>query len=733
MLHLPDIIRDLGIILAAGAVVTLLCKALRQPVVLGYLIAGFLVSRHVPFFPTVRDEASVKIWAEAGVIFLLFGLGLEFSFKKLVQVGKSASITALFEIGFMLGLGYLVGQLFGWSSMDSLFLGGILSVSSTTIIVRAFGELGLRGRKFVSLVFGVLIVEDLVAILLLVLLSTIAATKTLEGAALLASGLKLGFFLVLWFVVGIYAVPLFLRKIRRHLTDETALVVSLALCLVMVIIATNVGFSPALGAFVMGSILAETSEGKRIEHLIGPVKDLFGAVFFVSVGMLIDPSVISSHFGTIVLVTLVTIFGKLISTTGGALLAGESLKTSVQTGMSLAQIGEFSFIIATLGLSLGVTSDFLYPVAVSASAVTTFTTPYLIKFSDPIYERLLKILPPLLVKKLNSYQSAMAGSSGSNIFKSLWRAYGPKIFINAILVLAIGLGGKELFFQFAGASIENIWLIAGVVFALLLLASPFLWAVLFEKKNAARERSLSAVAGLSVGVNFIRALLGLGLAAFLVAQFHQGWLFSFGILAIFLSSLLLWNRFAVGLYSAVEDRFIFNLHESEEKDRPLLAPWDALLAEFVVSPDSELATTTLEHSKLKERFGVTIGMIERGKRKILAPGRSDQILPYDRLFLIGTDEQLMAVRPVIEKVVEEEARQDSYGLDAVVLSANSSYIGKAIRDCGLREDVRGLIVGIEREGQRILNPDSTLELKLGDVVWMVGDRARIAGLKSVQT
>lgn len=731
MLHLPDIIRDLGIILSAAAAVTLICRFLRQPAVLGYLIAGFLVSRHVPFLPTVKDEASIKVWAEIGVIFLLFGLGLEFSFKKLAKVGKSATITAVFEVAAMLGLGYLVGIALGWSQMDSLFLGGILSISSTTIIVRAFSELGMKGSKSVSLVFGVLIVEDLVAILLLVLLSTIAATKSLSGTALAGSGVRLGFFLVLWFLVGIYLVPLLLTKIRRHLSDETMLIVSLGLCLSMVLLATSAGFSPALGAFVMGSILAETSEGKRIEHLIASVRDLFGAVFFVSVGMLIDPAVLGEHFWAILVVTLVTIVGKTLSTGLGALLSGESLKTSVQAGMSLAQIGEFSFIIATLGLTLGVTSDFLYPIAVSASAITTFTTPYFIKMSGGAYERLHGILPARLSERLAHYHFAMSRDSERKLVALLWRAYGVKVFLNGVIVVAIALGAKEGLLPRLPASIsEHVWFGAAVTLGVLIASAPFLWAVVFGKPGNLSAEDARVLSGVRPGIATVRILAGLGLAGFCVILFARELLPSLLVMALFFSCMLLWNRFAKGVYAAVEDRFVANLEDKEAKT-PQLAPWDASLAEFQLSPHSELVAKSLQDSRLKERFGVTIGMIERGRKKILAPGRNEILLPYDRLFLIGNDEQIAAVRSSIETEAEEIqlSPADSYGLDRLTLASDSPFAGKSIRDCGIRERVHGLIVGVERAGQRILNPDSALELRPGDLIWLVGEKKRIQELR----
>lgn len=740
MLHLPDLIRDLGIILAAATVVILACKALRQPVVLGYLIAGFLVSRHFPFLPSVRDEASIKVWAEIGVIFLLFGLGLEFSFRKLVKVGRSAAVTAVFEVAFMLGLGFLVGRALGWSRMDSLFLGGVLSISSTTIIVRAFGELGLKGRRFVSLVFGVLIVEDLVAILLLVLLSTIAVTKTLSGVALLVSFLRLAFFLLLWFLVGIYLVPLFLGRIRRLLTDETALIVSLGLCLMMVLLATKAGFSPALGAFVMGSILAETSEGKRIEALTGSVRDLFGAVFFVSVGMMIDPLVLSRHFPAILAVTAVTIAGKLVSSAAGALLSGESLRTSVQAGMSLAQIGEFSFIIATLGLSLGVTSDFLYPIAVSASAITTFTTPYLIQVSGALYERVDRLLPERFREMAGHYRAAMTHDPERKVPALLLRAYGTKIFLNSFLVCAAVVGIERLLLPaFRGRLSESPLLLAALMLLALFGTAPFLWAVVYGAPRSglslSREEA-KALARSRLGALILRGALGMALAVAVTLPFRLGAVPTALVLLLFFSVVLLWNKLVKGVYALVEDRFVANLrHEDSAGLRESLAPWDATLAEVVLSPHSELVAKSLELSRLKERFGVTIGLIERGRKRVLAPGRNEILLPHDRLFLIGTDDQILRARAAMESEPEESdiVPPGAYGLDMLILAADSPFIGKAIRESGFRERVHGLIVGIERDGRRILNPDSTLELRAGDVVWLVGDKALVRQLRARPT
>jgi len=740
MTHLPDLIQDLGLILMAAAVITILFKKLKQPVVLGYLIAGFLVGPHFTFLPTVKDQASISIWAEIGVIFMLFGLGLEFSFKKLKKVGKSASITASFEIWFMLAAGYFVGQLLGWSKMDSLFLGGILSISSTTIIVRAFEELKMKGLSFVSLVFGVLIVEDLIAILLLVLLTSVAVTQSLSGAEFIFSALRLLFFLIIWFLLGIYLLPILLNKYRDLLSDETMLIVSIGLCLMMVIIATQVGFSPALGAFVMGSILAETPKGRRIEHLILPVKDLFSAIFFVSVGMLINPKILFDQFGIIILITAVTIVGKFISTLTGALLSGRNLKNSVQAGMSLAQIGEFSFIIATLGMTLKVTSDFLYPIAVAVSALTTFTTPYLIKYSDHFYLWLDQKIPITVKSSLLRYEIAMSTTTEVNVLSLLWREYGFKVVLNSTVVIAVTLAVSQLVLpQLSGAVASRNLLEITACFVTLLLSAPFLWAIFvgtWSTNPQYKEEMLHQLQRLQIGIFIARFIIGSMLIGFIVSQFISilaisGFFVAFiGIGAIFFS------RLSAPVYKKIEDRFIANINQSDSlmlanSTAKELAPWDATLAEFTVSSYSSIAAKTLQQSGLKEKFGITIAIIERGGRRILSPTRDEVLLPLDKLFLIGIDESLVKAREVIEAKASEEiqALSDSYGLISLTLLSTDSFVNKTIRECGIREAVRGLIVGIERDGERFLSPDSSMKLYPKDLVWIVGDKALIKSLR----
>ena len=737
MTHLPDLIRDLAFILFTAAVVALLFKKLKQPVVLGYLIAGFFLGPNFPFFLSVKDTQSIKIWAEMGVIFLLFGLGLEFSFKKLSHVGKSAGITAIFETTMMTLLGFTSAKVLGWSDIESVFLGCIIAISSTTIIVKAFDELNLKGKQFVHLVFGVLIVEDLVAILFMVLLTTFQVTKIFSGIELAEQTVKLIFFLTIWFLVGIYVIPQFLKKIRKELNDETTLLISLGMCLLMVVLATSVGFSAPLGAFIMGSILAETKEGKRIEQLSAPIQSLFSAVFFVSVGMMIDVNVVQENKWIIIFVTLLVIVGKITSVTIGALLSGQNLRNATYMGFSHAQIGEFSFIIATLGVSLNLISSKLYPVAVSVSAITTFTTPFLIKIAPRVYEFIEPRVPNKLSLLINRYQVATTTKSNLGFFSLIWKAYGLKIFLNATVVISITIFLREFILPMGLISFSDsltFRLIASLTS--IFIAAPFLWAVFFSNPSVKvfnQADEISKLSNLLFGITIIRIVLGTLLVAFIMSQFFQTYIaIVMSFFVVVFSSVLLRDVFA-RFYEDIEKKFFDNLNEKEreelakKKTKPELAPWDAVLSEFVLSPNSSLVGKTLLASKLKEKFGITIALIERGDRRFIAPGRDFVLMSYDLLHLIGTEEELVKARAVIEEKDSTEVLPHDlhYGLLSMFLTEDSPYIKKSIRDCRLRENIDGLIVGLERDGKRYLSPDSSMVLEPQDILWVVGDVHKI--------
>jgi CPA2 family monovalent cation:H+ antiporter-2 len=736
MNHLPHLITDLALILAVAAVTTLLFKLINQPVVLGYIIAGFLVGPHVSLVPTVADSEGIKVWSDIGVIFLLFTLGLEFSFKKLVQVGGSAFITALVGVTAMNGVGFLTGYLLGWTFMDRLFLGAILSISSTTIIMRAFDELSVRTKKFATLVLGVLIVQDLVAILLLVMLSTFSVSRQFEGNELLIQVLKLLFFLTLWFLGGIFFVPSFLKRAAKLLNDETMLIVSIALCLLMVLLAVEVGFSAALGAFIMGSVLAETTHSERIEGLVKPVKNLFASVFFISVGMMLDPGVLAEHSVPIMIITAVIIVGMSTTFTLGALVSGQSLKHSVQTGMSLAQIGEFSFIIASLGASLNVTSAFLYPIAIAASTFTTFTTPFLIKASTPAYKKLEEVLPKKWQNRINRYSTSSQQLPAYNDWKKLIKAYAVNSLIHTVLIGGLIVLSRNLIVPYINRSLEDETAvkITSVVVTLVLMI-PSIWAL--SVRRVARESyshlwlNKTLNRGPLIVIEIVRIAFGallIGVLLNIYFSITTAFVIAVIVMAI---AMILFNNKLQEFYNRLEARFLNNLNEKElEKNRGKeIAPWDAHLATFHVQPELPFVGKQLKELRLREQYGINIALIERGKLSILTPERDERIYPGDQLSIIGTDDQLGRLKRLFEKEiatnVESQIHDDQITLQNFTINENSRLINKSIKESKLREVGKGLVVGLERNRNRILNPESTMKLQAGDVIWVVGVKKSI--------
>lgn len=481
MSQLEPLIADLALILICAGVMTLLFKSLKQPIVLGYIVAGFLASPNMPYMPSVTDMHGIHVWSEIGVIFLLFALGLEFSFKKILKMGAAPIIAAISIILAMMYVGSFTGSLFGWSNMDCIYLGGMLAMSSTTIIFKAFDDMGLRHQRFAGLVLSVLIIEDILAIVLMVMLSTLAVSKEFEGSQMLESILQLGLYLVLWFTVGLYFIPLALRKLKPLMNSETLLITSLALCFGMVVAASAAGFSAAFGAFVMGSILAETVEAEAIEHLVAPVKNLFGAIFFVSVGMMVDVNLIIEYIVPILSIIAAVILGQTILSTCGFLLSGQSLKTSMQCSFSLTQIGEFAFILATLGTSLHVTSDFLYPIVVAVSVFTTFTTPYMIRLAEPAYRALTRVLPAGLIARLER-NTDETDEKAPDELQQMWYSNFKRFVFNMLIntVLCIAIMSVMLYYgqPIIAGIVPEKWVHAVTALVALILCSPFLWMLM---------------------------------------------------------------------------------------------------------------------------------------------------------------------------------------------------------------------------------------------------------------
>ena len=543
MSQLEPLIADLALILICAGVMTLLFKSLKQPIVLGYIVAGFIASPNMPYMPSITDGEGVHVWSEIGVIFLLFALGLEFSFKKILKMGAAPIIAALAIILGMMYVGSLAGHLFGWSDMDCIYLGGMLAMSSTTIIFKAFDDMGLRQERFASLVLSVLIIEDILAIVLMVMLSTLAVSKEFEGTQMLLSILQLGFFIVLWFVVGIYLIPIFLRKAKRLMNDETMLITALALCFGMVVFASAVGFSAAFGAFVMGSILAETVEAQKIEHLVNPVKNLFGAIFFVSVGMMVDVNLIIEYIVPILCIVAAIMLGQTIWSTCAFLLSGQSLKTSMKCSFSLTQIGEFAFILASLGTSLNVTSDFLYPIVVAVSVFTTFTTPYMIRLAEPAYNLVSRMLPAKWIEKMERNSSDEAEETETDEMRQLWRTEFKRFVLIILINLVLCVAVIAIMYLYGAPLIYNLlpdpW--SGIVtaFVTLSICAPFIWALMRRGANSDNANKLWYEGGRVERIKMtawgiLRLVLGAAIIAYIIGNTlpKSGLLGIFAVIAI---------------------------------------------------------------------------------------------------------------------------------------------------------------------------------------------------------
>jgi len=739
MSHLPTLIADLALILMSASIITLLFKWLKQPLVLGYIVAGLLAGPYVRIFPTVGDMENINTWAEIGVVFLLFALGLEFSFKKLMNVGSAAFITATTEVISMLLIGFMVGHLLGWSTMNSVFLGGMLSMSSTTIIIKAFDDLGLRSQRFTGIVFGTLVVEDLIAILMMVILSTMAVSKEFVGEELLMSVLKVAFFLILWFLVGIFILPFFLKKAKRLMNNETLLIVSLGLCLAMVVLATRTGFSAALGAFIMGSILAETVEAEHIEHIIQPVKDLFG--------MLVNPSVLLQYAWPVVIITLVTLVGKSIFSSLGVLLSGEPLKVSVKSGFSLAQIGEFAFIIAGLGASLKVLDPFVPPIIVAVSVITTFTTPYFIRLANPFSEWLYKVLSPRTREFLDRYASGKKTVNHDSDWKRLLKTIVGRVIIYSVLLTAIWLLSVQTVYPTINGMFDSPgrWLSVVMCLLTLLLMTPFLWALVSDKYNSPDVflklwNDDNYNHGRLVALILFRVSVAVFFIAGVVISYFS---LNYGIgivIAVAVLGLILLLRENLTQYSHLENHFLTNLNGREEAARnryPLKSRFnsefsdkDIELTSVWVSPYSSYIGKSLEELPFRREFGVNVVGIVRGERRIYIPQSDECIYPQDKLIVVGTDGQLQKFRSELdirqdfpdEKNVRQEVTLHSFTVDE-----ESPLLNKSIAQSRLGKQYDSLIVAIEREDELISMNQSTV-FRLGDLVWIVGDREKIRQL-----
>ena len=732
-------IQDLALILVVAGVVTLVFKKLKQPLVLGYIVAGFLVSPHMPYTASVVDKEDIHDWADIGVMFLLFSLGLDFSFKKILKMGASPIISVTCIIFAMSMLGIIVGHIFGWSRMDCIFLGGMLAMSSTTIIYKAFDDLGLRQQQFAGLVMSVLILEDILAIVMMVMLSAIAGGNSPDGSQMLASIAKIVFFLVLWLVVGIFAIPLFLRSVRKLVNAEVLLIVSLGLCCAMAVFSTKVGFSSAFGAFIMGSILAETVEAERIEKLVDPVKNLFGAVFFVSVGMLVDPQILKDYALPIFLLVMTIIVGQAIFGSMSFLLGGESLKSAIRCGFSMAQIGEFSFIIASLGLSLGVIGDFLYPVVVAVSVITTFLTPYMIRLATPASNMLERHLPKQVIMMLNHLSVSRPNSTEKNKWKSLLVQMTINTVVYSILAVACIAVMLMFFHPFITKLLGERWYTNAItITATIVLIAPFLRAMVMKKNRSEEFRALWAESNrnrlpllFTILVRFMIALAFVFSICRHLTNFGPAILVTIGLLML---AAIILSRTIKRRSIVLERLFINNLRSREieaevhGKKRPLyegkLLDRDIHIAEFDIPQESTWAGKTLKQLNLGHKYGVHVSSILRGSQRLNIPDGDSLLYPMDRIQVIGSDQQLAAFGQALQQEVlrEDDIEHRETRLRQMIITESSPFIGKTLQESGIRSEYGCMVVGLEEGKENLSSISPTRTFKCNDIIWIVGEQ-----------
>lgn len=744
MNEIPYLVKDLALILMVAGIVTIIFKKLKQPLVLGYIVAGFLVSPHMPYTMSVIDESDIKTWADIGVIFTLFSLGLDFSFKKIVKMGASPIIATVVIVFSMMMLGISVGHGFGWSKMDCIFLGGMLAMSSTTIIYKAFDDMGLRQQKFAGMVMSVLILEDILAIVMMVMLSAIAGGSNPDGEQMLGSIVKIGFFLVLWFIVGIFAIPWFLRSVRKLVNNETLLIVALGLCCGMAVLSTKVGFSSAFGAFVMGSILAETVEAEKIIKLVEPVKNLFGAIFFVSVGMLVDPKILVEYALPILALVCTILVGQAILGTLGFMLGGESLKSAMRCGFSMSQIGEFSFIIASLGLSLGVISNFLYPVVVAVSVITTFLTPYMIRLATPTYLVMEKHLPDKLINVLNHF----AMSHPSTTQQSKWKSLLKQMTINTVAYSILSAAVITLMFTFVLPFMRSLfpgWRLhwyANAITGLLtiIIIAPFLRAIVMKKNHSNEWRRLWVESSINriplLFTIFVRFVIALGFIFYIcnyLTRFTNALMIIIGVVVV---SLMIASRWTKKRSIKMERVFIHNLRSRDimaqvnGEKKPLyeghLLDRDIHISEFEVPVDSTWGGKSLQQLHLRQRFGIDMSSIMRGSQRLNIPNGKTIIFPGDKLQVIGNDEQLQKFATSIAQDIypeDLEIEKREMKLRQLIISSKSEFCGKSLIESGIRDKYNCMVVGLEEGQENLTKIAPSYVFQKGDILWIVGEES----------
>ena len=751
---LPVLIQDFAYILIVAGITTVIFKILKQPLVLGYIVAGFLAGSHFSFTPTVIDTHMCEDWGQIGVIFIMFTLGLEFSFKKIVNMGISPILCVCLIMGSMMFIGNAVGHLFQWSAMDCLFLGGMLSMSSTTIIYKAYDEMGLRHRKFAGNVLSVLILEDIMGILLMILLSTISVSREFHGIELIKSLVKLGSLLIIWFIVGVFLLPSLLKRYKRYINNETLMIVSLALCFVLVFISNGVGYSPAFGAFMMGSILSETIEAEQIMHAVNPVKDLFGAIFFVSVGMMVDPAVIADNWLEILILTFTIIIGQAIFGTSSYLITGSSLKDSIHSGFSMTQIGEFAFIIAVMGESFGVISSRIYPIVVAVSIITTFCTPYMIKFASPTCNFIDSHIKFDIDDKLSIMENVKYHNIHSkliNVWKRLLLSmlyqsvayFILSVATLSILYFAIPLINDILsYFIPYGNLGENI---ANILFKIIgiLAVSPFLRAICIRKNHSLEAKYLKNCGWVNKSLLWLTFIVRFILCAsliYVILDFNSllsGW--TDALFAVAILSLILYSRLIKMISIRMERIFKQNLYRKENMQKgPLYARKlrgkDLHITRLEIPEFSLWSGSKLSKLNIGKNNGVHVAAIIRGRLRINIPGGNNMVFSGDILELVGDDKSIEMVRQRMNAEttsLENYPKAEELKLNKFVISQDSRLIGISLGESNIREQFHCTVIGFEDNEGNLISTSPNRNIKANDTMWVVGEYENLELLKLI--
>ncbi|MBR4137461.1 MAG: cation:proton antiporter [Bacteroidales bacterium] len=738
----PALFFDLALILITAGITTVIFKWLKQPLVLGYIVAGFLIGPHFTYFPVVEDPSSVETWSEIGMVFLLFAIGLEFSFKKLKKVGGPGAIMVLTELIIMFTTGFFVGKLFGWQKMNCIFLGCMLSISSTSIIVKAFDDLKLKSQKFTADVIGALVVEDLVAVILMVILSTLSVGNTFNGGELVLSMVKLMFFLVIWFIFGIYLIPSFLRLIRKFMTEETLVIIGIGLCFMMVMLANYAGFSSALGAFVMGSILAETLEADIIHKLVTPIKNLFAAIFFVSVGMMVDPKILVDYTWPVVIIALTIMIVKTLSATFGMLISGRDIHTSLKAGFCFCQIGEFSFIIASLGLSFKVIDEYLYPIIVTVSIVTTFFTPYIIRLANPLYNWLNPRIPERWKQAMTNYSEGFKLNDNTTLtFKAFVINQFKNMVIYGCIIFALALICYSAIGPFVVNNIKGLWGGLTSIAITLAILAPFVWAMAFKYKISLTNSRLISKnlfeRHVIASIFILRYIIAIFIITNILRHFISINFFAAIGIAVVISLILAFSNSIMKFYDRLEKNFMENLNKRQKQASfiiPEVLQQNFHLEKVIVSPLSQVVGKQLKNTVFRSQYKVSVVSIERGNTIYDLPDKDIVFYPYDIVTLVGSDENINKVKPIIEVEDPElihERKGHNMSLHSVTLSDKSPICQVSLLNSLFKDKYDAMVIAIQRGNDFILSPSAATVFHSDDVIWFVStiEAAKMIKLK----